>query len=191
MGASLVHRKTGQKGQHRGCIKTRQTQQRPNCPLRIWLVCPQGRKQYDHTGSWNGFNNLICRDVKSDRTLILLSSNGIGAARDFAKAWFYNQAHTLPVTQLITHVRVIDGNPCAGCRCPLDESEDSGTGTIDPISGETVLDGGGKILAPGLLIRTAIWRDPRKRIRRRWLRLIRALRPLFPDRMDTGAGWIA
>ncbi|MBK7036269.1 MAG: serine hydrolase [Bacteroidetes bacterium] len=66
-------------------------------------------EQYSHTGGWAGFINVICRDIKNDRTLIVLSSgdNHLGAYT--ARNIFNGQRFTIPETFLITNVKVIDG----------------------------------------------------------------------------------
>ncbi len=108
---------------------------------------------YEHTGGWNGFRNIICRDVKNKRTLIILSSNETGAFLNIAKALFNDQPYTLPVTQLITNVRVIDGTgiPARNAAVRILDQKIQDVGQLSPYPGETVIDGGGKVLAPGFI----------------------------------------
>lgn len=117
-----------------------------------WGIKKEG-ELYAHTGGWNGFKNLIFRDEKHKRTLILLSSNGTGTAINIAEAIFSNQPYTLPVTQLITNVMVIDGTgiPARKAAVRIMDQKIQAVGQLSPYPGETVIDGGGKVLAPGFI----------------------------------------
>ena len=108
---------------------------------------------YAHTGGWNGFKNLICRDLKNKRTIILLSNNETGTAIKFADAIFNKQPYTLPVTQLISNVRVIDGTgiPARDAAVRIMDNKILEVGNLSPYPDEVVIDGGGKVLAPGFI----------------------------------------
>ncbi len=117
-----------------------------------WFVRKEG-ELYDHTGGWNGFKNLICRDIQNKRSLIILSSNETGLFMDYAKAIFYGQTYTLPATQLITNVRVIDGTgiPARDAAVRIMDDKILEVGHLTPYPDETVIDGGGKVLTPGFI----------------------------------------
>ncbi len=117
-----------------------------------WGIRKEG-EQYEHTGGWNGFKNIICRDVKNKRTLIVLSNNTVGIAIKITRALFYEQPFTLPVTQLITNVRVIDGTgiPARAAAVRISDNQIIDVGKLTPYAGELVIDGEGKVLAPGFI----------------------------------------
>lgn len=117
-----------------------------------WFVA-QKDTLYEHTGGWNGFVNYIGRDVQRNRTMILLSSNGLPDGIQTAHKIFKNEPVTLPETHLITNVRVIDGTGIpartADVRICNDRIRD--VGQLSPYPGESVTDGQGKVLAPGFI----------------------------------------
>ena len=110
-------------------------------------------EQYSHTGGWAGFINIILRDVKNDRTLIVLSSgnNHLGAIT--ARTIFNGLPFTIPETFLITNVQVVDGTgtPSRPASVRIEEDKIIAVGELKAFNGETVIDGGGKILAPGFI----------------------------------------
>ncbi len=116
-----------------------------------WNISKPG-EIYDHTGSWNGFRNSICRDVKNRRTLIVLTSGAIPPA--FAIPLFQGLAVTLPATRLITHVRLIDGTGVPARNTSVRIRGDRILAVSQELSafpGEPVTDGGGMVLAPGFI----------------------------------------
>ena len=108
---------------------------------------------YSHTGSWGGFRNLIAHDVKNSRTLIVLSSGDNNMAREQAEAIFNGSLFYVPSTFLITNVQLIDGTgtPARNASVRVQGNEILAVGDLKPFTGETVTDGGGKILAPGFI----------------------------------------
>ena len=108
---------------------------------------------YFHSGSWAGFKNIICRDTKNNRTLIVLSNGDNGMARDIARNIFEGKPFTLPSFQLITNVRVIDGTntPARKASVRIRDNIIFAVGDLKPYPGETIIDGGGKILTPGFI----------------------------------------
>jgi CubicO group peptidase (beta-lactamase class C family) len=52
-----------------------------------WFIDKENER-YMHTGGWAGFRNIICRDVKNERTLIVLSSGDNTLGIQAAKAIF-------------------------------------------------------------------------------------------------------
>lgn len=117
-----------------------------------WFIQKEG-ELYAHTGGWNGFVNLICRDVKNKRTLIVLNSNGSAAFLEVARNIFNRQAFVLPKTTLISNVSVIDGTgvPARSASVRILDQQIVDVGQLKPYPGETVVDGNGKVLAPGFI----------------------------------------
>lgn len=109
--------------------------------------------QYWHTGSWVGFYNVICRDLAHNRTLIILSNGGNPMARNMGKAMFFDEAYTLPKTTLIKNVYVIDGTGSPARQASVRIAGDViiGVGALQAFPNEEVIDGNGKILAPGFI----------------------------------------
>ncbi|HRH60296.1 MAG TPA: amidohydrolase family protein, partial [Chitinophagaceae bacterium] len=108
---------------------------------------------YSHTGGWVGFRNIICRDVKNKRTLIVLSNGSNGQAIRQAKNIFDGEAYIIPSLQLITNVFVIDGTgtPARKASVRIKNNIIVAVGELTPFEGETIIDGGGKILSPGFI----------------------------------------
>ena len=110
-------------------------------------------EQYSHTGGWAGFINVICRDIKNDRTLVVLSSgdNHLGAYT--ARNIFNGQPYKIPETFLISNIKVIDGtgSPARDVSVRIEEDKIIAVGDLKKFEGEKVIDGGGKILAPGFI----------------------------------------
>ncbi|MBU7576879.1 MAG: serine hydrolase [Flavihumibacter sp.] len=117
-----------------------------------WGIDKPG-EQYSHTGGWTGFVNIIMRDVKKKRTLILLSSGSNPAAMIAARNWFNGNPVTVKPTRIITNVKVVDGTgtPARNAAVRLEGDKILAVGELQPFPGESVVDGGGKILAPGFI----------------------------------------
>lgn len=118
-----------------------------------WGIDSDTLQQYAHTGGWAGFINIIYRDVKNKRVIISLSSgtNGLGnrAAINFIKG----QPIEVPSTFIITNVQLIDGSgtPAKKAAVRIQGKRIIAVGNLQPFKDETVIDGGGKILAPGFI----------------------------------------
>ena len=108
---------------------------------------------YFHSGSWAGFKNIICRDTKNNRTLIVLSNGNNGMASQIARNIFEEKPFTLPSFQLITNVSVIDGTntPQRKASVRIKDNIILAVGDLKPYLGETIVDGDGKILTPGFI----------------------------------------
>jgi N-acyl-D-aspartate/D-glutamate deacylase/CubicO group peptidase (beta-lactamase class C family) len=106
-----------------------------------------------HTGSWAGFRNLICRDTKNQRTLIVLSSGDNDLGRNIAKTIFNGKPLHIPATSLINHVRLADGTgtPVRNASVRIQDDQIIAVGDLQPFAGETVIDGEGKTLVPGFI----------------------------------------
>ncbi|HWK07005.1 MAG TPA: serine hydrolase [Puia sp.] len=117
-----------------------------------WFIAKE-HELYWHTGSWQGFKNLIYRDVQRHRTLIILSSGEETAGRSFAKALFEGKDYPIPSSRLITHVQVIDGTgaPRREAAVRIVGNTITEVGTLKSLPGEEIIDGGGKVLAPGFI----------------------------------------
>ena len=107
---------------------------------------------YFHSGSWAGFSNIICRDTKNNRTLIVLSNDN-GMARNIASNIFEGNPVAMPSFQLITNVSVIDGTntPARKASVRIKDNIIFAVGDLKPYPGETIIDGNGKILTPGFI----------------------------------------
>lgn len=105
-----------------------------------------------HTGSWVGFRTLIIRYVTKKQTLIVLTS-GANAAGRMAREILEGKPFTLPQTQLITNVRVIDGTgvPARKAAVRLRNERVWEVGKLAPFPNEPVTDGKGLVLAPGFI----------------------------------------
>ena len=117
-----------------------------------WGIAKVGVR-YSHTGGWTGFGNIIMRDVKKKRTLILLSSGSNGSALMAVRNWFNGNPVTIKPTRIITNVKVVDGTgtPARIAAVRLEGDRILAVGDLQPFPGEPVVDGGGKILAPGFI----------------------------------------
>jgi len=118
-----------------------------------WGIEKDHAGAYAHTGGWVGFANLIYRDTKNKRTIIALSSGssgwGIYTARNFI------QGKPLDITQtvLIRNVQLIDGTGIAARNgsVRIQGKKIVAVGALQPFDGEEIIDGDGKILAPGFI----------------------------------------
>ncbi len=117
-----------------------------------WFIGKENEYFY-HTGSWAGFRNIICRDTKNNRTLIILSSGTNGMARQVAKNIFEGKPYELASLQLITNVTIVDGTNTPARKASVRINDDMiiAVGDLTPYPGETIIDGGGKTLTPGFI----------------------------------------
>jgi N-acyl-D-aspartate/D-glutamate deacylase/CubicO group peptidase (beta-lactamase class C family) len=108
---------------------------------------------YQHTGGWAGFRNVICRDVKNKRTLIILSSGENALAVRNGESIFNNDTVNIPSTFLITNIQLIDGIGTAARKTSvrIEGKNILAIGDLKPFEGEQVIDGKGKVLAPGFI----------------------------------------
>lgn len=116
-----------------------------------WAIEQDGKK-VSHTGSWVGFRTLIVRDIANKQTLIVLTS-GTNAAARVAEYILAGKKPTVPVTQLITNVKLVDGTGTAArsAAVRLQNNRIWETGELTPFPHETVIDGHGLVLAPGFI----------------------------------------
>jgi N-acyl-D-amino-acid deacylase len=116
-----------------------------------WFI-DEPQKIVSHTGSWAGFRTLIVRYLEKNQALIVLSSSTNGAARMVRNIW-EGKPYQLPSTQLITHVKIINGTglPAFSGSVRIVDDRIADIGTLSPFPGEKVTDGNGYVLAPGFI----------------------------------------
>lgn len=117
-----------------------------------WRIDSTGQV-LSHTGGWVGFLNEIVRDTKKQQTTIILSSGTDGVARNCIKAILAGKKPEIPKLELISNIRLIDGtgSPARACSVRLRDNKVWETGALTAFPGETVTDGGGRVLAPGFI----------------------------------------
>ena len=117
-----------------------------------WFI-EKENELYWHTGGWVGFINIIYRDVKNKRTLIVLSNGSNGTGVQLARKIFEGKPYAIPSLQLITNVTVIDGTGTLARKAAVRIKNDKiiDVGDLTAYKNETVIDGEGKILAPGFI----------------------------------------
>ncbi len=118
-----------------------------------WFITEDKEQYYWHTGGWTGFSNLIYRDTKNKRTLILLSSGSNDWGSEVASDFFEGKPIIFPTTSLISNVVLIDGTGLAGRNAAvrIEGEKIIAVGNLQPFTGEEVVDGKGKILSPGFI----------------------------------------
>jgi N-acyl-D-amino-acid deacylase len=132
-----------------------------------WFIEKDRESHFWHTGGWAGFINIIYRDVKNKRTVILLSSGENGLGNQVAKNFMQGTEFKVPVTVLIKNVRLMDGTgtPARTASVRIQGKRIIATGHLTAFEGEEVIDGDGKILAPGFIdshshLRGSLWTQP-------------------------------
>lgn len=107
-----------------------------------------------HSGGWVAFATYIERITNSRQTLIFLSNASNGSARRYLHQVLKGEPYTLPQTELITNVSLIDGTGAlarpANLRIVNNRIDDLGD-NLRPFPNEVVTNGGGQTLAPGFI----------------------------------------
>lgn len=118
-----------------------------------WFIVKDKEQQYQHTGGWAGFINLICLDVKNNRTIIILSSGSNGGANNAARNFFDGKPLDISATTLIKNIKLMDGTGAAARNgsVRIAAKKIIAVGNLQAFNDETVIDGAGKILAPGFI----------------------------------------
>lgn len=118
-----------------------------------WFIEKDKEQQYWHTGGWAGFGNLIYRDVKNKRTIISLSSGSTGIANRYTRSFIEGVSLDVPATSLIQKIQLIDGTgaPARNVSVRIQGNKIIAVGNLTPFEEETIIDGEGKILAPGFI----------------------------------------
>ena len=117
-----------------------------------WFIDEPGVK-ISHTGSWVGFRNYIVRYLQKNQTLILLDNSRNTVARKIVADILEDKPCTLPQTELIANVQLIDGTGTAAKKSAVRiiDNKVFATGDLTPFPGESVIDGHGLTLAPGFI----------------------------------------
>lgn len=106
-----------------------------------------------HSGGWVGFNTLIVRNIKLNKTLIILDNSGTYKAAEIVHKIFLDKPYKVPQTHLIQSARLIDGtgmpSRIASVRVVDDRIQD--IGDLKPYPGEAVTDAKGLVLSPGFI----------------------------------------
>ena len=109
--------------------------------------------EFDHTGGWVAFGTYIDRFTATNQTYILLDNSANRYARNIVKNILDGKSYSMPQTQLINNIQLIDGTGTkpvkAAVRIVNDRIRD--IGLLSPFKDETVIDGKGYILAPGFI----------------------------------------
>ncbi|MFT3936930.1 MAG: serine hydrolase [Chitinophagaceae bacterium] len=110
--------------------------------------------EFSHSGGWVAFGTFIDRYTSSHQTFILLDNSAThGIARYAVKNILDDKPNTLPVTQLISNVQLIDGTGSAAVKSSVrivnNRVEDMGN--LTAFKDEEVIDGKGYVLAPGFI----------------------------------------
>ncbi len=118
-----------------------------------WFIDKDTAQQYSHTGGWVGFGNLIYRDVKNNRTIITLNNGSSGWGIRMAKAFIQGKPMELPTSFLVKNIQVIDGTGIGARNVSVrvQGRKILAVGDLKIFDGEEVIDGEGKILAPGFI----------------------------------------
>ncbi len=117
-----------------------------------WFIEKQDT-EIAHSGGWAGFGTYIDRFIGTKQTFILLDNSANGAARRVIKDLLLDKPYTLPQTQLIINVRLIDGTGAAAktAAVRIADKRIRDAGMLTPFKNETVIDGKGLVLAPGFI----------------------------------------
>jgi len=118
-----------------------------------WGIDTAHAGSYSHTGGWAGFGNIIMRDTKNNRTMICLNSASTGWGNYYARNFFNGtKAASIPC-YLIHNVTLVDGTgakPRKGA-VRVEGKMIVAVGDLQPLEGEIVIDGQGKVLSPGFI----------------------------------------
>jgi len=106
-----------------------------------------------HTGGWVAFGTYIDRFIAANQTFILLDNSGNGRIRSIIKNILEGKPYTLPQTQLITNIQLIDGTgvPAKKSSVRIVDDRIKDIGNLIPFKNETIVDGKGYVLAPGFI----------------------------------------
>ncbi len=110
-------------------------------------------KKLSHTGGWVGFLNNFERNLEDNTVVISLSNSTNFTARKYIEAVLNGRKLALPKTELITNVKLIDGtgNSARNLSVRILDKKIWEIGQLKPFKNETVIDGNGKVLAPGFI----------------------------------------
>lgn len=117
-----------------------------------WRIKDNG-KILAHTGSWVGFLNSIERNIEKKTTIITLSSSTNDLVREVVADILEGKNPTIPNTQLISNIKLIDGtgSPTRNESVRLIDDKIWEIGDLQAFQNETLIDGQGMVLAPGFI----------------------------------------
>lgn len=117
-----------------------------------WFIAKPGQ-EVDHTGGWVAFGTYIDRLIGSNQTFILLDNSASYQARGIVKNILNGKPFSMPQSQVITNVQLIDGTGTPARKGALRIVNDriKDIGDLPPLKNETVIDGKGFVLAPGFI----------------------------------------
>lgn len=117
-----------------------------------WFIDEPG-KLVSHSGGWVAFRTIIVRNIGQNQTLIVLDNSTNSQGLMAAKSIWEGKPNKLPVTHLISNVKIIDGTGLpyftGGVRLLNDRVWE--VGDLKPLPNEKVTDGKGFVLAPGFI----------------------------------------
>ena len=118
-----------------------------------WAMVKDKPAGFEHTGGWVGFANIICRDTVKKSVLILLSSGSNGAGLRIARDFMQGKPLEVAGTFLIKNVQLADGTGAAIRRASvrIQGKRILAVGNLTAFEDEPVIDGEGKMLAPGFI----------------------------------------
>ena len=117
-----------------------------------WFIEKQD-SEVAHSGGWVAFGTYIDRFIANHQTYIILDNAGNGSARRIVKNILLDKPYSLPQTQLVTNINLIDGTGTAARKSAVRivDSRIRDIGMLTPFTNETVIDGKGLVLAPGFI----------------------------------------
>lgn len=118
-----------------------------------WSVINNGA-EVSHTGGWVAFSTFIDRYLAAKKTFIMLDNSASGGfGRSIVKHILDDEPYKLPSPQLITNVIVVDGtgSPATKQSVRILNDRIRSVGNLRRLGNETVIDGNGKVLAPGFI----------------------------------------
>lgn len=117
-----------------------------------WGISEDGQV-LSHTGGWVGFRTYLVRFLDKKQTLILLCNDGNFHQQAIAMDILAGKPFTLPSTQLIQNVQLVDGTGMPARRASLRIVDDRihEVGELSLLPGEMVTEGNGLVLAPGFI----------------------------------------
>ncbi len=117
-----------------------------------WFIAEDG-KVVSHTGGWVGFRNILVRYLEGKRTLVVLSNGTDGRGMRLVKNMLEGKPWSLPPTEVISNVHIIDGSGLPGFKADLRivNNRIHEVGKLPVAPGEPHTDGTGLTLAPGFI----------------------------------------
>lgn len=117
-----------------------------------WNVDTPG-SHYSHSGGWAGFRTFIDRRVQTRQTFIVLDNSTNWRGISLVRKILDGTSFGLPVTQMITNVKVIDGTglPSYSASVRIVDDRIGDIGPLPMVKGESVVDGKGYVLSPGFI----------------------------------------